>query len=80
MEEEVFYSLEDAHKFFEKCKINQNKIYGIERFIEQEDGFMPDMDGIADFSDATIEESFISAEKFLNHFDSGLFSFVTEEN
>lgn len=78
--EEKYYTLEDAYKFLEECKRNKIKIYGIERFIEINGGIMPDMSGIADFSHSHIEQSFISSEKFLNHFNSGLFTFVTEED
>ncbi|NDW04556.1 hypothetical protein [Jiella pacifica] len=60
----------------------ERRIVGIERLIVDEEGRVtPDLDGIADFSDASREQSHVAAWRFLKMYGSDpheRFDFVVE--
>lgn len=66
----------EALKFISDNQENGVKIFGVERFVEVIEGYVPDIDGIADFSELSCEESHAAARDFINIFDDGLFEFV----
>ena len=78
---EKYINFQCAMKIINSCQNNGIIILGIERFIRKSDGIMPDIYGIADFSDATAEESFEAAKNFMSEYgieNEELFSLTIE--
>ena len=78
---EKYINFQCAINIINSCQKNGIVILGIERFIKKSDGIMPDIFGIADFSDATAEESVEAAKIFMSEYgveNEELFSLTIE--
>ena len=71
-----------ARQHVREWQRQDRKILGIERLLVDEEGHVtPDLDGIADFSDASREQSHVAARRFLKMYGSDpheRFDFVVE--
>ncbi len=70
--ETEFLTLEAAYSFIHDCENKEIFVYGIERFLVDESGFVPDLNGIADFSSLSksqVSSSLAYSKKFLDSFD-----------
>ncbi len=64
-----FLTISEARKKIEILRKNKIVVLYIERLVQQKDKtFVADIDGIADFSDASVEESYRASLSFFSEY------------